>query len=178
MDLYLVRHGETDENKQGIVQGWLDTKINELGIQQAKLAADLFNEPIEAIISSDLSRCAESAAFFRAKYPTLPYSEDQRIRERFFGEIQGQQKGKRDWEVLWSLENPSVAPAPGAESLDQFDFRIKEFLADIRQLPYKSILVVTHGGTISRILEIIEGTRSPDGHKSIPNSSVTKVTLP
>src|SRR5690606_22174338 len=118
MNLFLIRHGETNENKQGIVQGWTDTKMNSLGVQQAAQVAELFNELIDAIISSDLQRCTESALFFRSKFPALPYSEDARLRERFFGEAQGLQKNKRDWEVLWSVQNPTVAPAPGAETLD------------------------------------------------------------
>lgn len=177
MNLFLVRHGETNENKEGIVQGWSDTKMNSLGIEQAKQAAEQFNEKIDAIISSDLNRCTETAIFFRDKHPSLPYQEDERLRERYFGEAQGQQKNKRDWEVLWSLENPGVAPAPGAESLDEFDARINNFLSDIKKLPYRSVLVVTHGGTISRMLAITKGIRSPEGHKSIPNSSVTKIDL-
>ena len=81
MELFLVRHGETDANADGIVQGWLDTDLNERGKSQAKEAAKEFNEDIDAIYSSDLRRAAQTANEFRKKYPNIPYFEDRRLRE-------------------------------------------------------------------------------------------------
>ena len=55
--VYLVRHGETDYNRQGIVQGQIDTPLNEAGIEQARLAADALEDtPFEVAYSSDLQR--------------------------------------------------------------------------------------------------------------------------
>lgn len=172
MNLFLIRHGETNENHDGIIQGWLDTEINATGKQQAKRAAELFNEPINAIISSDLKRCTETALPFRQKYPSVPYSEDSRLRERGFGEAQGTHTSLQDWEVFWSVRD-SVS-IKGAETLDDFDARVQAFLDDIKQQSYESVLIVTHGGTVNRILSIVSGS---DGYRPVANSSVTKVTL-
>ena len=73
MDLFLLRHGETDENTQGIIQGWMNTDLNEHGREQAQQAAEIFSEEIDAIYSSDLKRAVQTAGEFRKKYPTLPY---------------------------------------------------------------------------------------------------------
>ena len=55
--VYIVRHGETDHNRQGIVQGQLDTPLNEAGVEQARLAADALEDtPFEVAYSSDLQR--------------------------------------------------------------------------------------------------------------------------
>ena len=55
--VYIVRHGETDYNRQGIVQGQIDTPLNEAGVEQARLAADALEDtPFEVAYSSDLQR--------------------------------------------------------------------------------------------------------------------------
>lgn len=55
--VYIVRHGETDDNRRGIIQGHLDTPLNAAGVRQACLAADaLADVPFDAAYTSDLSR--------------------------------------------------------------------------------------------------------------------------
>ena len=62
MKLIIARHGETEENKKGILQGHLPGKLTELGIEQSKkLALRLKNEKIDAIYSSDLARASNTA---------------------------------------------------------------------------------------------------------------------
>ena len=58
--IYIVRHGETDENRQGIMQGHLDTKLNAAGIEQAEFAANALERvPFQRAFSSDLDRAAK-----------------------------------------------------------------------------------------------------------------------
>ena len=58
--IYIVRHGETNENRQGIMQGQLDTKLNAAGIEQAQLAANALERvPFQKAFSSDLDRAAK-----------------------------------------------------------------------------------------------------------------------
>lgn len=153
MDLYIVRHGETQENVGGIIQGWLDTKLNENGKKQAQAAAKSFDEPIDSIFSSDLQRSTNTASYFRQKYSDTPYFEDKRLRERNFGDAQGTQSDKHGWEVFWASKD-SVS-IPNAETLDDFTERVNKFIEYLNQLPYKKILIVTHGGTINRFHDII-----------------------
>lgn len=57
--IYIVRHGETDENRKGIIQGQIDTKLNEEGVMQAKKVAEAFRDsPVEfeKAWTSDLGR--------------------------------------------------------------------------------------------------------------------------
>ncbi len=55
--VYIIRHGETDANRQGIVQGQLDTPLNDAGVEQARLTADALEDtPFEVAYSSDLQR--------------------------------------------------------------------------------------------------------------------------
>lgn len=55
--VYIVRHGETEHNRQGIVQGQLDTPLNDTGVEQAQLAADALEDvPFGVAYGSDLQR--------------------------------------------------------------------------------------------------------------------------
>lgn len=172
MNLFLIRHGETDENKNDIIQGWLDTKLNTTGLAQARHAADMFDEPIEVIISSDLTRCAQTAKPFREKFPSVPYLEDARLRERCFGDAQGTHKDQHDWESFWSIRD-SVS-INNAETLDEFDARVQNFLDDIKTMPYKAVLVVAHGGTINRLLALTDDTYQ---YQPVQNSKTIKISL-
>jgi len=154
MKLFLIRHGETQENVDGIVQGWLNTKLNKTGINQAKAAACIFNEKIDAVYSSDLLRCRETAEEFRKKYPDIPYFEDKRLRERNFGDAQGTHKDLHDWEVFWSSND--YVSIPNTETLNEYNLRVSSLLRSLKaKFPVSAkILVITHGGTINRILDI------------------------
>ncbi len=172
MKVYLVRHGETDENATGIVQGWLDTSLNEKGLKQARFIADKFNEDIEAIYSSDLKRASRTAHEFVLKYRNIPYTEDSRLRERNFGEASGTHRDSHDWEQFWSL-NDSVS-IEGAETLDEFTKRVSNFLDELKQKPYDSVLVVAHGGVLNRMQAILDPDHSHVPHK---NASIIQIKV-
>ena len=130
MKVYIVRHGETNENAQGIVQGWLDTALNERGIIQAIDSAENFKEPIEAIYASDLQRAVRTAQEFRNRYPEVPYFEDTRLRERNFGDATGTHRDQHDWEHFWASEQ--TVSIPNAEILSDFTKRVNDFMEDLR----------------------------------------------
>lgn len=154
MKLFVLRHGETDENVSGIVQGWQDTELSPRGHSQAKQAAESFGEKIDAIYTSDLKRSAQTAIYFRHKFSEVPYYEDARLRERFYGDVQGTQKDPSQWEEFWS--QCDILPIPGAETPEEYTKRVARFLDTLRSLydDDKSVLVVAHGGTINRILDV------------------------
>lgn len=159
MKLYVLRHGETDENVSGIVQGWQDTELSAIGHSQANQAAKDFAETIDAIYTSDLKRSVQTAQYFKQKYPEVPYFEDARLRERFYGDVQGTRKNPAEWEAFWSHCDTLVIP--GAETPEAYTERVASFI-DSLTTDYsddKNILVFTHGGTINRILDITNSTR-------------------
>lgn len=166
MNLILIRHGETQENIDGIVQGWLNSELNENGKRQAKVAADNFNDSIDAIYSSDLKRCIQTAEYFKNRYPDIPFHTDKRLRERNFGDAQNTHKDLHDWEAFWSLAD--TVTIPNAETLNNFTLRVSHFLEHLRATHSnnESVLVVTHGGTINRILDILGLS---DDYKAVKN---------
>jgi broad specificity phosphatase PhoE len=93
MKLILTRHGETEENKLGIMQGHMPGKLSGLGIEQAKrLALRLKEERIDFIYSSDLARASDTAKAIAKYHPNTPIEFVEELRERDLGEFQGKKK--------------------------------------------------------------------------------------
>src|SRR5690348_1398191 len=87
--LLLARHGETDWNREGRWQGHADVALNDRGREQAReLATQLVNEPIDAIVSSDLRRAHETALII-AEVKRLPVATDAGLREIDVGSWSG-----------------------------------------------------------------------------------------
>ena len=89
MQIYLVRHGETDWNREMKFQGWADIALNEAGRAQARaLAARLKPIPIDAAFCSDLRRAQETAEILLPGRKT-PLQPDPLLREMNFGPLEG-----------------------------------------------------------------------------------------
>jgi broad specificity phosphatase PhoE len=87
--LLLVRHGETDWNAEGRLQGHTDMPLNDLGRRQARALADeLAGDGIEAVYSSDLARASETAEIV-AERLGLPVGLDPDLREKDWGTWEG-----------------------------------------------------------------------------------------
>jgi broad specificity phosphatase PhoE len=147
--LVVWRHGNTDWNAGGRVQGQTDVPLNDLGRQQAVDAAELLVRlHPSVIVSSDLVRAADTAAALGA-LTGLPVRSDVRLRERFFG----------TWQGLTMAEAAERHPAEharwraGAESigcdiegLDDMGKRVAEGFSDAAELtPGGTVVVATHG---------------------------------
>lgn len=172
MKLFIVRHGETNENAAGIVQGWLDTELNEKGVAQAVAAAEEFDQPIDAIYSSDLKRAVRTAAEFRKRNAKVPYYEDARLRERNFGDAAGTHRDEHDWEQFWSVEDRSTIP--NAEVITDFTKRVKDFLDDLKQIDYDAVMLVSHGGVLNRVQAILDPNHTHHPHG---NATILEVTI-
>ncbi|GMN29977.1 hypothetical protein TIFTF001_002643 [Ficus carica] len=90
-EIIILRHGETEWNSDGRIQGHLDVELNDAGRQQAAAVADrLSKEPnISAIYSSDLKRALETAEIIATSCGGLEVIKDTGIRERHLGNLQG-----------------------------------------------------------------------------------------
>ena len=87
--LYLVRHGETEDNVRQIMQGQTQGELTEHGREQARQVADrLASKPIDAIVSSDLQRAVQTAEII-AEPHGLPINQTTLLRERDWGGFTG-----------------------------------------------------------------------------------------
>ncbi len=139
-ELVLVRHGETDWNAAGRLQGHTDRPLSDYGREQARrLAEELAGEEFDAIYASDLTRARETAEIV-GEALHLPVIVDPDLREKNWG----------NWEGLTSTERLEVELV--GESTEQHRRRILAALGRIAaQHPYGRVLVVTHGGSMRRV---------------------------
>ena len=154
--LFLVRHGETDWNKEGRYQGQSDIELNATGIRQAERLRDRVNgERIDAIYSSDLRRALTTAEIV-ASGQGLDVMICSELSEIDFGELEG----KNFAETLlhpthsrwWKSRDPQMC-LPGGESMNQVSSRVSQFITRINTLSSEeTILVVAHGMSLRALL--------------------------
>ncbi|WP_067617609.1 histidine phosphatase family protein [Alicyclobacillus acidiphilus] len=163
MEIWLIRHGETDWNVEGRVQGWTDVPLNDTGKEQAaRLAASLRGVPVDHMYSSDLTRAFDTAkciaAVTGADITTTPD-----LREQYFGQAEG----------LLRTESNKRFPngAPDAESSHDIEQRVASFLTGIGQTHHEGLIVcATHGGVVRAALRWLGLQDGP-----IDNTSITKL---
>jgi broad specificity phosphatase PhoE len=185
MHLLLLRHGETDWNNEGRVQGHSDTLLNANGIAQAhQLAARVASEEsFAAMYASPLARARVTAEIIAQQCNLTPLLDD-RLKEQCLGDLEGltgTEFEQRFPEVLaaWRAD-PLQTPLPGQEKRDAFQQRVQAFLADLqaRHADGTRVAVVTHGGTIGMMLATLIGL---DIGKRFPfwldNASISHVDL-
>lgn len=156
MKLLLVRHGETDWNKNLRYQGWKETDLNATGRKQAEKAGEILKgyKP-EALFASDLTRTMETAHII-GKIVGLSPQKDYRLREINFGEWEGKTYPEvaelYPEEVKIWRESPLEAQMPGGETLKNVFERMWEALEDMSAGAKGNVVVVTHGGPIRLFL--------------------------
>ena len=149
--IYLARHGETDDNARRIVQGWIDTPLNERGREQAReLAEKVSGLGIAAIWTSQLSRAAETARIVGQSLGLTPRVDD-RLAESQRGDWEGRsldeiQRSEPEAWAAWKQGGAGFR-FPGGESLAEHQRRVLAVLEAVRSGDQPA-LVVAHGGTI------------------------------
>ncbi len=180
-ELIVIRHGETDWNRQQRFQGQIDVALNATGQAQAqRLAARLAAEPPDVLISSDLARALQTAAPLGRAW-ALQAAPTPGLREQSFGMLEGldvptikaQHAGLwRDW-----LAHQADFALPGGESLRQFHDRV---LNSVREMAHthagRRVAVVTHGGVLDMLWR--SAKKLPlDGLRecAIPNAGINRL---
>jgi probable phosphoglycerate mutase len=159
----IARHGETDWNVAGILQGWIDVKINDQGRRQAyELVAALGQAKFSLICSSPLSRSLETAEIIARALRLPPPVCLDGLKERNFGVIQGVPKAELaelNPVLLQQImrRNPAADFEQG-ETMDEFADRIIAALHFIgRHYPGQRVLVITHGWVMDVITRHVAG---------------------
>lgn len=149
--IFLARHGQTDDNAAGRVQGWIDTPLNECGRRQAEaLAQEAAELGLSALYSSQLSRARETAFVVGARIGLEPL-----VDERFAESRRGSWEGRRIADIerdepelfaAWERGGPHFR-FPGGETLAGHAERVATGLVAVAAGPLPA-LVVCHGGSI------------------------------
>lgn len=147
----VTRHGETDWNITGVLQGWIDVPLNDNGRKQALEMADAFKDSgFSQVWTSPLSRASETARIVAEVLGLPPPIHSEGLKERHFGRVQGMTK--QDLSVMHPGLHADIMRRDPAchfeegESSDQFADRVVAALHEIaRRHPGERVLAMTHG---------------------------------
>lgn len=177
--LYIVRHGQTDWNAKGILQGEIDIPLNSMGIKQAQtLGKTLKNIEFDAVFSSDLIRAKRTAEIITLERK-MAIETTRLLRERRYGKFNGKpwklmQKFYDTWEALSKKERISYRPYQGYETDEEVVSRFITFLREVAITHSgKTILVVSHGGLMKAFLNHISEATYLTG--SVSNSAYIRL---
>ena len=182
-ELILLRHGETDWNRELRFQGHVDVALNAIGLEQARrLAARLAGETAHALYASDLLRAQQTAQPVASQLG-LPSLTDPALREQCFGQVDGMKvedikaHHPQAWEGWLRFHEDFCMPE--GESTRQFHARVMDAVQRLVAAHRDSTLVVvTHGGVLDMIYRTarslgLSGPRQSD----IPNAGLNRVRV-
>lgn len=160
--IYIVRHGETEHNKSGIIQGQIESVLSANGLKQAEAAKVLFdNIHIDFVFSSDLIRAKRTAEIIVAERQ-LAINTSKLLRERRFGKYEGRSREEYEREnrdlfekmkQMSETEKRRLKIDEGYENEEELAARALIFLREAA-VTYsgKALLVVSHGGLMRALL--------------------------
>ncbi|KAL0565849.1 hypothetical protein V5O48_016169 [Marasmius crinis-equi] len=197
--LYIIRHGETNENRLGIIQGHMDTELNEQGIAQSGIAAQTMeNVPLTEVWSSDLQRAVKTAQIITEKHPGLAFVSTRKLRERCLGSLEGKHHAQKSK----MLSKFPRGIDPSAEAVEVMQERTMNWwdtdVLGLTKRPVPSldlpnhlnekekekqhhVLVVSHGGFIGSVVRRLIGTGRVSGARPQDwkcfNTSITTIDV-
>lgn len=160
--LYIIRHGETEYNRQHIIQGsGVDTSLNGTGLSQAEAFHERYRDiPFDLVITSALRRSRETVSkFIESGIPHVIFPE---INEINWGVYEGQPQSPEAEEMYanileaWGAGNFEKR-IPGGESAAELASRVQSFIDVLDRQAEKNILICTHGRTLRCLMCLLEG---------------------
>ena len=180
MRLILVRHGQSEGNASGVVQGRLDFGLSELGWLQAEATAmRLRDEKIARVIASPLRRASETAAAI-AEPHGLGVEPEPALMEYDIGVVSGltgNEIRERHPQVAEAYARGERPQFPGEEGRENFEKRIAGVLQAVHDAgTTETIVAVAHGGVVNAVCAIVLGLdiRRP-GVFQVANCSLTEL---
>lgn len=166
MLLYMIRHGETDQNKKKCLQGRSDIELNAYGRELAEITAKALKDvKFDVIYTSPLKRAVETATILKGDRQ-IPVIVEERIQEISFGEYEGLCYSKehynlpdKDFDYFFSAPE-KYKPAPSGETFKMVIERTGDFLRELISNPAyedKTVLLSTHGCALKALLANITG---------------------
>lgn len=161
MNIYLVRHGETEKNTLKKYYGNLDVGLNEKGKMQCEyLREKLKNIEFNKVYTSKMKRAIETADII-LQDRNHEIIKDNRLNEMSMGDFEGKDHKEleklypQEWKA-WCEDWRECSP-PKGESYREFYLRVKEFIEDVLKEDVENILIIAHGGVIKSIYTYILG---------------------
>lgn len=186
MKLYLIRHGETDWNVQGRMQGQTDIALNQNGIDLARVTAQgMADIPFDLCITSPLKRARQTAEII-LEGKDVPVTEDARISELCFGSWEGLGCRRENYEVPVPIEqfrkfytDPlHFVPAKDGETIAALCKRTEQFWKELlgnEAYRDKTILIATHGCAVRAILRNVYENQTDYWHGRVPANCAVNI---
>ena len=181
--LLIVRHGESEANRQGVFAGQYDVELQDRGVEQAKITAEFIanNYKVDKVYASDLKRAfiTGKATADRVGVEIIPDKNLREINCPMWDGVKFEDRHKIDEEKykVW-IEDIGNSVTPGGESVKQVGERVYGAVKRIaEENPDKTIVIASHGAAI-RALQSLVSTGALDEMKNIPyvsNASVTEL---
>ena len=170
MKLTLIRHGQTDYNKNGRLVGTNNVLLNDTGRRQCKrLKMELQKKKFDICYSSPLVRCVETAMILVGDITKIEV--DHRLIEREIGELEGKEKKEYDLKKYWDFKLNSNDL--GVERINDLYDRIKRFLEMLKEHDDEEILIVAHTAVIRTIYDLV--TKKDPLKLDIPNCNMLEI---
>jgi broad specificity phosphatase PhoE len=156
MNIYLLRHGQTNLNRDGKFQGATDKDLNEFGKRQAELLGKRIHKyHIDIIYSSDLKRVIETSKIIN-NYVKTEIILKEELREINMGAwdtltVKQRYTNNEDYAIEWHKHLADL-PYPDGECGQDVCKRAMKVIDEIKKLQYENVAIVTSGGTIAIIL--------------------------
>jgi broad specificity phosphatase PhoE len=173
--LILVRHGQSEWNALGRVQGQADPGLSDSGREQARRLSALAGAQAPAVVvCSDLARAVETARLV-IDAPAMP---DPRWRECAMGDWTGRdvEELDADPEQRFAAWREGRADPPGGERWEQVCDRVADAVRELRTSGAERALVVTHGGPVRAACAVLANL-APDQLVPVGNASLTIIEL-
>lgn len=177
--LTLIRHGQTDWNRDGRIQGATDIPLNDVGRSQARDAAATLREHLDPrhpvlVVASDLVRASETATIIAGELDLPAPRLYPQLRERAYGEAEGVEVSEffRRWGDWHSAEVPKAETRPHLRhrAVEALRLVVRDARRDTAPSP-ASVVVVSHGAFIREVIGHATGDDLPLAGERIVNGS-------
>lgn len=168
MRIYLIRHGETDWNLEGRLQGREDIPLNETGVLQANICGQaLKGMDIGAIIISPLSRARKTAEIIAGYVGLSELIVDNRLIERDFGELSGSTYDRRKYFDTFGID-------AGIEPFEALRERLIDCITSCAKVHTgHDAIMVSHGGAINAAVAALTGGEAGSGKTRLKNACIS-----
>jgi 2,3-bisphosphoglycerate-dependent phosphoglycerate mutase len=181
LTVYVVRHGQTDWNKDGRIQGGTDNPLNATGREQAAtMAKTLGDVRVDAVYVSSHQRARQTAAVFEGRAPIVAMDE---LRERFFGKFEG--ANDKDPAIVADWNKRRFAWTDDMEGGETLESQSRRAEAALKQITAKhpnggTVVIVGHGGINPLLVSQLMGVPPLEGASAINqgNDEIYRIELP
>lgn len=172
MKIYLIRHGETDWNLWGKVQGREDIPLNETGRKQAKKCADVLEKSgAKIIVSSPLARAVETADIISGSLNNAKVIIDEALIERDFGDLSGMTYDRRKYFDSFGHNEETVEP------IDKLSKRLMDCIQKYAvEYCNQDIIMVSHGAAINSVIMVLSEGQEGSGKTRLKNACISLLT--